>query len=148
MLPRHFGAYHSKRTTRSRSPNFIYFRATPTKSNQWTQIGAFRQGYFPVTPDRACLPCATFCHGSLACPPHVGPLGCLPNTFRTLRLLSRRMHEAAGLISIEGSLEGLTKEGSLPDKRPTVSPEDAAAAKSARKKARKAARAKKANGDL
>lgn len=78
----------------------------------------------------------------------MGPLGCLPNTFRTLRLLSRRMHEAAGLISIEGSLEGLTKEESLPDKRPTVSPEDAAAAKSARKKARKAARAKKANGDL
>lgn len=65
-----------------------------------------------------------------------------------LLLPHRRMHEAGGLISIEGSLEGLTKEESLPDKRPAVMPEDAVAAKSAKKKAKKAARAKKANGDL
>lgn len=58
------------------------------------------------------------------------------------------MHEAAGLISIEGSFEGLTKENSLPDKRSAVRPEDAVAAKSSKKKARKAAKAKKANGDL
>ena len=60
------------------------------------------------------------------------------------------MHEAGGLISIEGSLDGLAmeKEG-LPNKRPAVTPEEeAAAAKSAKKKARKAARAKRANGDL
>lgn len=77
----------------------------------------------------------------------------------------RRMHEAAGLISIEGSLEGLPKEGgggkggaesaaANPNKRraasvATSSPEAmdeeeeaaaAAAAKAARKKAKKAAR--------
>ncbi|CAM9171660.1 unnamed protein product [Pylaiella littoralis] len=71
-----------------------------------------------------------------------------------------RMHEAAGLISIEGSLEGLPaeKEGKIkdgeeraatnpnPSKRQAVAAaaegeeEDAAAAKAARKKARKAAK--------
>lgn len=62
-----------------------------------------------------------------------------------------RMHEAAGLISIEGSFEGLRKdaeekrEKSAPDKRPAVALEDAAAPKSAKIKVKKAAKAKKAS---
>lgn len=68
-----------------------------------------------------------------------------------------RMHEAAGLISIEGSLEGLpqkAKEGgkgessALGKRRPAVASGEAAAAKAAKKKARKAAKAKKANAEL
>lgn len=60
-----------------------------------------------------------------------------------LTLCSRRMHEAAGLISIEGSLEGLPREmENAPDSEiPVAVSEEAAAAKAARKKARKAKKA-------
>lgn len=58
-----------------------------------------------------------------------------------------RLHEAAGLISMEGSLEGLPEQQAAPHKRPAVMEEDAAA-KSAKKKAKKAAKAKAAKGEL
>lgn len=57
------------------------------------------------------------------------------------------MHEAAGLISMEGSLEGLPEQETAPHKRPAVM-EVAAAAKSAKKKAKKAAKAKVVKGEL